>query len=167
MGMGRQLIDAPAKSLSNGSRLNELTLSRLCSLLSGAQFYKDINMNKLLIALLVSTVSISGYAAESKDDGAKLGTSNTPQVERQQRYTDKGPTDVNQNGVPNDASNLGNADSPQVKEQNKRTDKGSADPQFKKKKNKVLNNKDEKAGTTKGNPVQPTEYESAPPATTH
>lgn len=123
-------------------------------------------MNKLLIALLVSTVSMTTYAAESKDDGAKMGTSQTPQVERQQRYTDKGPTDVNQNGVPNDASNLGNADSPQVKEQNKRTDKGSADPQFKRKKNKVLNNKDEKAGTTKGNPVQPTEYEAAPPATT-
>lgn len=124
-------------------------------------------MNKLLIALLLSTVSMTTYAAESKDDGAKMGTSQTPQVERQQRYTDKGPTEVNQNGVPNDASNLGNADSPQVKEQNKRTDKGSADRPFKRQKNKVLNNKDDKAGTTKGNPVQPTDYESAPPATTH
>lgn len=124
-------------------------------------------MNKLLIALLLSTVSMTTYAAESKDDGAKMGTSQTPQVERQQRYTDKGPTEVNQNGVPNDASNLGNADSPQVKEQNKRTDKGSADRPFKRQKNKVLNNKDDKAGTSKGNPVQPTDYESAPPATTH
>lgn len=124
-------------------------------------------MKKIMIAILFSTVSMSGYAAESKDDGAKLGTSNSPQVERQQRYTDKGPVDVNQNGVPNDASNLGNADTPQLKEQNKRTDKGSADRPFKRQKNKVLNNKDEKAGTTKGNPVQPTDYESAPPATTN
>jgi hypothetical protein len=124
-------------------------------------------MKKIMIAILLSTVSMSNYAAESKDDGAKMGTSNSPQVERQQRYTDKGPTDVNQNGVPNDASNLGNAETPQLKEQNKRTDKGSSDRPFKRQKNKVLNNKDEKAGTTKGNPVQPTEYEAAPPATTN
>jgi hypothetical protein len=160
--MSIELIVAHMKSLFNDSSLKRTGFKSI-----NAHFKKGFQMNKLLIALLVSTVSMSAYAAESKDDGAKLGTSNSPQVERQQRYTDKGPTDVNQNGVPNDASNLGNADTPQVKEQNKRTDKGSADPQFKKKKNKVLNNKDEKAGTTKGNPVQPTEYESAPPATTH
>ena len=41
-------------------------------------------MNKLLIALLVSVISItSSYAAESKDDGATLGTSKSPQVDRQ------------------------------------------------------------------------------------
>lgn len=124
-------------------------------------------MKKFLIAVLVSSVSMAAYAAESKDDGAKLGTSNSPQVERQQRYTDKGPTEVNQDGVRDDASNLGNSDTRQLKEQNKRTDKGSADRPFKRQKNKVLNNKDEKAGTTKGNPVQPTEYEAAPPATTN
>lgn len=131
---------------------------------------KDTKMNKLFMAILVSAVSMTSFtvtAAESKDDGAKLGTSNTPQVERQQRYTDKGPVDVNQEGVPNDASNLGNSNTPQVKAQNKRTEHDSADPQFKRKKNKVLTNKDEKAGTTKGNPVQPTEYEHAPPATTN
>lgn len=124
-------------------------------------------MKKFLIAVLVSSVSMAAYAAESKDDGAKLGTSNSPQVERQQRYTDKGPTEVNQDGVRDDASNLGNSETRQLKEQNKRTDKGSADRPFKRQKNKVLNNKDEKAGTTKGNPVQPTEYEAAPPATTN
>jgi hypothetical protein len=124
-------------------------------------------MKKFLIAILVSSVSMATYAAESKDDGSKIGTSNSPQVERQQRYTDKGPTGSSQDGVPNDASNLGNSDTRQLKEQNKHTDKGSADRPFKRQKNKVLNNKDEKAGTTKGNPVQPTEYEAAPPATTN
>ena len=127
-------------------------------------------MNKLFMAILVSAVSMTSFtltAAESKDDGAKMGTSNTPQVERQQRYTDKGPVDVHQNGVPSDTSNLGNSDNRQLKQQTQRMDSESADPQFKRKKNKVLTNKDEKAGTTKGNPVQPTQYESAPPATTH
>ncbi len=125
-------------------------------------------MNKLLIALLLSAISMSSsYAAESKDDGATLGTSKSPQVERQQRYTDKGVTQSHQNGVPDDAGNLGNAESPQVKDQRDRTERESADRPMKRYKNKVLTNKDEKAGTTKGNPVQPTEYESAPPATTH
>jgi len=73
-------------------------------------------MNKLLIALLVSVISItSSYAAESKDDGATLGTSKSPQVDRQQSRTDKGPIGSSQDGVPNDASNLGNSESPQVK----------------------------------------------------
>jgi hypothetical protein len=118
-------------------------------------------MNKLLIALLLSTTSMVSYtamAAESKDDGAKLGTRETPQVERQQRYTDKGAIDVPQDGVPNDASNLGNSKTPQVQEQNKRTNHDAGDRPFKRQKNKVLTNKDEKAGTSKGNPVQPTEY---------
>lgn len=49
-------------------------------------------MNKLLIALLVSVIStMSSYAAESKDDAATLGTSKSPQVDRQQSRTDKGP----------------------------------------------------------------------------
>lgn len=125
-------------------------------------------MNKLLIALLVSLISTaSSYAAESKDDAATLGTSKSPQVDRQQSRTDKGPIGGYQDSVNHDASNLGNADNPQVKDQSQRTDKGSADRPFKRHKNKVLKNKDEKAGTTQGNPVQPTEYESAPPATTH
>ncbi|MBF4989687.1 hypothetical protein [Methylophilus sp. QUAN] len=125
-------------------------------------------MNKLLIALLVSVISTtSSYAAESKDDGATLGTSKSPQVDRQQSRTDKGPIGSSQDGVSNDASNLGNSESPQVKDQAQRTDKGSADRPMKRHKNKVLRNKDEKAGTTHGNPVQPTEYEAAPPATTN
>jgi len=123
-------------------------------------------MNKLLITLLVSVISMTSYAAESKDDGATLGTSKSPQVDRQQSRTDKGPIGGSQEGVPNDASNLGNANSPQVKDQNQRTERDSADRPMKRHKNKVLRNKDEKAGTTQGNPVQPTEYEAAPPATT-
>ena len=124
-------------------------------------------MNKLLMTVLVSAISMtSTYAAESKDDGATLGTSKSPQVDRRQSRTDKGPISGSQEGVPNDASNLGNANSPQVKDQNQRTERDSADRPMKRHKNKVLRNKDEKAGTTQGNPVQPTEYEAAPPATT-
>ena len=125
-------------------------------------------MNKLLIALVVSLISTaSSYAAESKDDAATLGTSKSPQVDRQQSRTDKGPISTNQDGVPHDASNLGNESSPQVKNQRQRIEMDSADRPFKKQKNKVLRNKDQKAGTTQGNPVQPTEYEAAPPATTN
>ena len=126
-------------------------------------------MNKLLIALLFSAASISPYAAtndENKDDASNLGTSESPQVQRQQNRTDKGATDVHQEGVKDDASNLGNTDSPQVKKQQSRTDKDVAErPTKKQPKNKVLKKKEENAGTTKGNPVQPTEPESAPPAT--
>lgn len=124
-------------------------------------------MNHLLIALLFSAISVTANAAESKDDAATMGTSESPQVQRQQRSTDKGPTGVHQDGVPQDASNLGNSESPQVKDQNKRTNMDFADRPMKRQKNKVLRNKDQKAGTTKGNPVQPTDYEAAPPATTH
>lgn len=125
-------------------------------------------MNNLLIALLVAVISMtSAYAAESNDDGATLGTAKSPQVNRQQSRTDKGPISGSQDGVPNDASNLGNANSPQVKDQSQRTERESADRPMKRHKNKVLRNKDEKAGTTQGNPVQPTEYEAAPPATTY
>lgn len=125
-------------------------------------------MNKLLMTILVFIVSTtSTYAAESKDDAATLGTSKSPQVDRQQSRTDKGPISTNQDGVPHDASNLGNESSPQVKNQRQRIEMDSADRPFKKQKNKVLRNKDQKAGTTQGNPVQPTEYEAAPPATTN
>ena len=125
-------------------------------------------MNNLLIALLFSASAIApSHAAATKDDGATLGTSSSPQVERQQRNTDKGSTDVYQNGVPDAAGNLGNAENPQVKDQRHRTERDSAERPAKRYKNQVLRNKDEKAGSTKGNPVQPSEYESAPPATTH
>lgn len=130
--------------------------------------FKDATMNKLLMTILVFIVSTtSTYAAESKDDAATLGTSKSPQVDRQQSRTDKGPISTNQDGVPHDASNLGNESSPQVKNQRQRIEMDSADRPFKKQKNKVLRNKDQKAGTTQGNPVQPTEYEAAPPATTN
>lgn len=125
-------------------------------------------MNRLLIGLLISALSIaSAHAAASKDDASTLGTSKSPQVDRQQSRTDKGPISTSQEGVPHDASNLGNEDNPQVKNQRQRVEMDSADRPFKKQKNKVLRNKDEKAGTTQGNPVQPTEYEAAPPATTN
>ncbi len=125
-------------------------------------------MNKLLIALLLSVASVSSYAAtndQNKDDASTLGTSESPQVQKQQNRTDKGATGVNQEGVKDDASNLGNADSPQVVKQNKRTDKGVSErPMKKKAKNKVMKEKEENAGTTQGNPVQPSSPESAPPA---
>ena len=126
-------------------------------------------MNKLLIALLLSAASISSYAATNeagRDDASNLGTAETPQVERQQSRTDKGATGVNQEGVKDDASNLGNADSPQVERQQSRTDKGVSErPTKKHRKNKVMQKKEENAGTTKGNPVQPSSPEAAPPAT--
>lgn len=125
-------------------------------------------MNKLLIALLFSAASISSYAAtnaENKDDGSTIGTSESPQVQKQQNRTDKGATGVHQDGVRDDSSNLGNSDSPQVVKQNSRTDKGVSErPHKNKAKNKVMQKKEDNAGTTKGNPVQPTEPESAPPA---
>ncbi|WP_029147714.1 hypothetical protein [Methylophilus sp. 5] len=124
-------------------------------------------MNKLLITLLFSMTALAANAASSRDDAATLGTSDSPQVQRQQRSTDKGPTGVHQDGVPHDESNLGNAHSPQVQEQNKRTDKGLGERPEKKHRNKLLRNKDDKAGTTQGNPVQPTVPEAAPPATTN
>ena len=61
---------------------------------------------------------------------------------------------------------LGNADSPQVEKQQSRTDKGVSErPTKKHRKNKVMQKKEENAGTTKGNPVQPSSPEAAPPAT--
>lgn len=127
-------------------------------------------MNKLLLALFISTISISSYGAtnenNNKDDGSALGTSESPQLQRQQNRTDKGATGVHQDGVKDDASALGTSETPQVQKQQNRTDKGVSErPNKNKAKNKVLRKKDENAGTTKGNPVQPTEPESAPPAT--
>jgi hypothetical protein len=126
-------------------------------------------MNKLLIALLFSVASMSPYAAtnnENNDDGSAIGTSESPQVQKQQNRTDKGATGVHQNGVPDDASTLGTSESPQVVNQNKRTDKGVSErPHTNKSKNKVTQKKHENAGTTKGNPAQPSNPEAAPPAT--
>lgn len=124
-------------------------------------------MNKLLISLLLSLVSVSSFSAttiDNKDDGSALGTSESPQVQQQQDRTDKGSSGNSQDGVQDEASNLGNSESPQVKKQKNRTDKGvSEQPNKNKSKNKVIKKKDDNAGTTKGNPVQPTEPESAPP----
>ena len=125
-------------------------------------------MNKLLIALLFSAATVSAYAAttdENQDDASALGTADNPQVQRQQNRTDKGAVGVHQDGVQDDASKLGTAETPQVKAQNKRTNKGSSErPSKHKAKNKVMKEKEENAGTSKGNPIQPTEPEAAPPA---
>lgn len=127
-----------------------------------------MKMNRLLIALLFSVTSIASYAAtstENQDDGSTLGTAENPQVKMQQNRTDKGATDVHQGGVIDDASNLGNSDTPQAKQQNKRTNKGVSESPSKESKNPLIQRKNENAGTTKGNPMQPTEPESAPPTT--
>ncbi len=125
-------------------------------------------MNKLLIALLISVSSMTAISAtteENKDDASTLGTSENPQVQKQQDRTDKGPVGVHQDGVPDDASKLGTSESPQVVKQNERTDKGVSERPIKTTpKNKVLKEKEENAGTTLGNPIQPSEPESAPPA---
>lgn len=125
-------------------------------------------MNKLLLALIFTATSITANAAtneNNKDDGSTIGTSESPQVQKQQNRTDKGATGVHQDGTYDDASNLGTEDSPQVKKQQARTDKGTSQkPHKNKAKNKVMQKKDENAGTSKGNPIQPTEPETAPPA---
>jgi len=130
-------------------------------------------MNKLISALFATVLTIgsaSAFAAtgtDNKDDASALGTAESPQVERQQNRTDKGPTDVYQTAPSDNSSNLGNIDSPQVVEQNKRTDKGPAQDLKARNadKNKVLKSKAENHGTTKGNKIQPTEPDSAAPAT--
>lgn len=132
-------------------------------------------MNKILKALLAASLIFSTYAAyaatteENTDDGSAIGTSDSPQHKRQESRTDKGPTGVHQDSHNDDATNLGTADSPQHVEQNKRTNKGNTEAIKSRKhsKNKVLRTKEENAGTTKGNPVQPTEPEYAPPTTTN
>ena len=125
-------------------------------------------MSKLLIALLFSAATATSYAAttdENKDDASALGTADSPQVQRQQNRTDKGAVGVHQDGVPDDASKLGTAETPQVKAQNKRTNKGPSErPKKHQAKNKVMKEKEENAGTSLGNPIQPTEPEAAPPA---
>jgi hypothetical protein len=87
-------------------------------------------MNTLLIALLFSAATGVSFAAttdENKDDASALGTSENPQVQKQQNRTDKGAVGVHQEGVPDDASKLGTAETPQVKAQNKRTNKGPSE----------------------------------------
>ncbi len=124
-------------------------------------------MHKLLMTLLLSAATATSFAAttdENTDDASNLGTAENPQVQQQQNRTDKGAVGVHQDGVPDDASNLGTAETPQVKQQNKRTDKGPSERPTKNTRNQVMKEKQENAGTTKGNPIQPTEPESAPPA---
>lgn len=129
--------------------------------------YKTV---KIIFGASLILSSLSLYAATQEnntDDGSSIGTSDSPQHKAQENRTDKGPTGVNQDSVHEDAKNLGNADTPQHVQQNKRIDKGSSENSKKRhhgSKNKVMKSKEENAGTTKGNPVQPSEPESAPPA---
>jgi Tfp pilus assembly protein PilE len=93
-------------------------------------------MNKLLIALLISAISFTSYSVYAADSTE-------------------------------DAATTGTTEGQHVKGHHHHKQDGSTDGQHKKhKRNKVQQNKDEKAGTTEGNPLQPTEPQSAP-ASTH
>ena len=130
-------------------------------------------MNKLttaLIATILTVGSISAHAAtstENKDDASNLGTSDSPQVIQQQNRTDKGASEAYQTAPSDNSSNLGNSNSPQVVNQSERTDKGPAQDLKARNadNNKVLKAKEDNHGTTKGNQIQPTQPESAAPAT--
>jgi len=128
--------------------------------------YKTV---KIIFGASLILSSLSLYAATQEnntDDGSSIGTSDSPQHKAQESRTDKGPTGVNQDRVHEDAKNLGNSDTPQHVEQNKRTEKGASEAPKKRhhgSKNKVQRSKEENTGTTKGNPVQPSEPEGAPP----
>ncbi len=130
-------------------------------------------MNTLMKNLLAATLVLSSYAvcaattSDNTDDASALGTSSSPQVERQADRTDKGPTGVNQGSTESDASNLGNAETPQIKKQMERSNKELSEPVEPNRKNKVLKNMDDNHGTTKGNKVQPAELTQAPPTTSN
>jgi hypothetical protein len=123
--------------------------------------------------LLAVTLVFSSYAAnaattsDNTDDASALGTSSSPQVERQSSRTDKGATGINQGSTESDASNLGNAETPQIKRQMERANKELSEPVAPNRKNKVLKNMDDNHGTTKGNKVQPAEPTQAPPTTSN
>jgi len=130
-------------------------------------------MNKLLTHILAGALTFGAYTSyaattpDNTDDASNLGTSGSPQVQRQTDRTDKGATDANQGATDSDASNLGNADTPQIKKQMENTNKGASEPAKPNHRNKVVRNKDENHGTTKGNKVQPAEPEQAAPASNY
>ncbi|WP_232415361.1 MULTISPECIES: hypothetical protein [Methylotenera] len=120
------------------------------------------------VAFAVSAFSaISATSTNNADDASAIGTSEAPQIKQQNLRTDKGAVETNTGGTNDAASNLGNSESPQVVEQNKRTEKGAAQPTEgdHHKKSKLQKTKEQNAGTTKGNKVQPTSPEAAAPAT--
>jgi hypothetical protein len=132
------------------------------------------NMNKLLLSLIAAAITANTYVAiaatqdDNTDDASNLGTADSPQIKKQIDRTDKGATGVNQGATDvDDASKLGSSESPQVKKQQDRTNKGVSEPVQKNTKNKVLRSKDANHGTTKGNKVQPTDPESAAPASNY
>lgn len=131
-------------------------------------------MNKITSSIIAAAFALSTfsvYAAttpENTDDASNLGTAETPQKQQQEMRTDKGTTEMSTGATDSDASNLGTAETPQVKKQNMRTDKGPSENATQRphaKKSKLMKTKEENAGTTKGNKVQPNEPESAAPAT--
>jgi hypothetical protein len=131
-------------------------------------------MNKLLLSLIAAAVTANTYVAiaatqeNNTDDASNLGTADSPQIKKQIDRTDKGATGVNQGATDvDDASKLGTSESPQVKKQQDRTNKGTSEPVQKNTKNKVLRKKHDDHGTSKGNPVQPTEPEQAPPTSNY
>jgi len=130
-------------------------------------------MNTLIKNLLAATLALNTYVVyaattpENTDDASSLGTSTSPQVQRQMDRTDKGATGVNQGATDSDASNLGNLETPQVKRQMERTDKGASEPVKPNRKNKVLRAKDDNHGTTKGNKLQPSDPTQAAPVSNY
>jgi hypothetical protein len=152
------------------------TIAETFDLMTHVQFvfkhFEELTMNKLLLSLIAAAMAANTYVAfaatdtDNVDDASKLGTSDSPQIKKQMDRTDKGATGVNQGATDHDdASKLGTEDTPEIKEQMDRTNKGASQPVKKNTKNKVLRKKHQDHGTTKGNPVQPTEPESAPPTT--
>jgi hypothetical protein len=136
--------------------------------------FEELTMSKLLLSLIAAAMAANTYVAiaatdtDNVDDASKLGTSDSPQVKKQMDRTDKGPTGVNQGATDHDdASKLGTQDTPEIKEQMDRTNKGASEPVKKNTKNKVLRKKHQDHGTSKGNPVQPTEPEAAPPTSNY
>lgn len=114
--------------------------------------------------VLMTTSVFAADGVGNLNDASDLGTSDSAQVKSQTDRTDKGTVEMNQGATDNESSNLGNADSPQVKKQMEHTDKGASEPAKKHHKSKLMKEKSDNAGTTKGNKVQPNQPESAAPA---
>lgn len=124
-------------------------------------------MSKLLTILFLSTLSTISIAAttqENKDDASSLGTSENPQVQQQQNNTDKEPIVTNDSVVIDDQRSMESSDAKKTKDQAKHNKNGSINKSKHNAKNKVMKEKEMNSGTSKGNPIQPTEPESAPPA---
>ena len=129
-------------------------------------------MNKLISGIFAATLTlgaISVYAAttpNNTDDGSSIGTSESPQHKQQDMRTDKGSSEMNTDSMKDDGSKLGTSESPQHKQQSMRTNKGNTENMKKThtNKSKLMKTKEENAGTTNGNQIQPNQPEGAAPA---